>query len=203
MLTVTTPAESHRLTTLATVKAELSLTGGSGDDSYLAELIDRASDMVSRHCNRSFAREAVLETFRLAVPERVLSLGRWPLANILSVTENGDTLTADDYEAETETGFLHRLADDRRTLWATGKIEVSYRAGYALPGQPGRTLPPDAEAAVVALVKDFWFARGRDLAVKAETVEGLGRTDYWRGGDSSMPPEVAGLLTPYRNIPVG
>lgn len=202
MLTVTTPAESQRLTTLSAVKAELNLTG-NGDDAYLAKLIDRASDMVSRHCNRSFARETVTEAFRLVAPERGLSLARWPLANILSVTENGHTLTASDYEAEAETGLFYRLADDRRTLWPAGKVEVRYSAGYTIPGQLGRNLPHDAEAAVVALVKDFWFARGRDLAVKAETVEGLGRTDYWRGEDSSMPPEVAGLLTAYRNIPVG
>lgn len=206
MLTVITPADSHRLTTLAAIKAELRLSGGA-DDGFLSDLIDRASATVRRWCGRVFALETVRETFRLSAPVATLSLSRWSVVSIVSVTESGNTLTADDFEAEDGEGFLYRLSgSDQRRDWSAGKIVVEYATGYVLPGKPGRTLPEDVEQATLMLVKAGWFARSRDPLVRSEDVSGVLSTTYWVGGfgaGASLPPDVEGLLAPHRQPFIG
>lgn len=206
MLTVTVPADSHRLTTLAAVKGELRLTGGA-DDEFLSDLIDRASAAVRRWCNRIFAAETVRETFRPTAPADTMALSRWPLVSVVSIIEAGTTLAAAAFEAEHDVGFVYRLtaSDDRRT-WPAAKVVVEYRAGFLLPGESGRTLPEDVEQAAIMLVKMAWFARTRDPLVKSEDIDGVLSATYWVGGfggGAALPSDVAGLLTPYRQPALG
>ena len=58
MITVVTPAATQALTTLAAIKAELAVTGGS-DDAYLSAAIARASAAVCGYCNRVLAAETL------------------------------------------------------------------------------------------------------------------------------------------------
>ncbi len=206
MLTVITPADNHRLTTLAATKAELRLSAGA-DDEFLLGMIDQASAIVRRWCGRDFALETVRETIRLTVPVDDLSLLRWPVVSVVSVTEAGKTLAVSDYETDAAAGFVYRLtgSDDRRD-WPAAKLVIEYAAGYVLPGKPGRTLPEDVERATVMLVKAGWFARLRDPLVRSEDVSGVLSTTYWVGGfgnGSSLPPDVEGLLSPHRQSSVG
>lgn len=206
MLTIITPAESQRLTTLAAIKNELGLTTGA-DDAFLLTLIDQASGAVRRWCNRVFATETIRETFRLSTATDSLLLSRWPVGALLSIVQAGSTLATSDYEAENGAGLLYRLtASDIRCPWPPGKIVVEYEAGYVLPGQPGRTLPDDVERATTLLVKAGWFSRARDPLVRAETVDGIGSTTYWVGGFSegtSLPLDVEGMLSAYRQPTFG
>ncbi|MFD1623892.1 hypothetical protein [Azospirillum griseum] len=206
MLTVITPATTRRLTTVAAIKAELSLVTGA-DDPFIADLIARASATVERFCNRVFALETVRESVRLTVAADALSLGRWPVVSILSIIEGGKALTSADYETDGGAGFIHRLTGlDRRCDWPVGKVTVEYTAGYVAPGQPGRTLPEDIERATIMLVKAGWFARSRDPMVRTEDVSGVMATTYWVGGFGAgvcLPPDVEGLLFPHRQPSIG
>lgn len=206
MLTVITPATTTALTTLAAVKADLA-ESGVADDGWLEDAIRRASATVCRFCNRAFALETVRETIRLPTPTDALTLARWPLVSIVSITEAGKPLAGTGYEAERDAGTVYRLTgSDTRRPWPAGKIVVEYQAGYALPGDPVRTLPEDIERAVILLVRHQWHARGCDPLVKAEEVDGVGRVEYWFGGGtkgSALPVEVDALLTPYRQPVMG
>lgn len=200
-LTVAEPAASTRLTTLDAAKAELNLLG-SDQDAYLAGLIDQASAIVASRCSRVFAAETVGETFRVLRPYEALVLSRWPVIDIVSVQVDGQ---AQDlaWIAHEPGGLLYRLAADLRcACWAPGRVAVVYRAGYVLPGNDGRTLPHDVERAAVMLVRSMWHARGRDPAMRSDTVEGIGAITYFDGGASGFSPEVESLLAPYRSVPV-
>lgn len=206
MLTVTAPADSHRLTTLAAIKGEMRLSGGA-DDEFLSDLIDRASATIRRWCGRTFALETVRETFRLSAPIETLSLSRWPVVSVASVIEAGNPLAAGDFETEDDTALVYRLTgSDSRRHWPAGKIVVEYQAGYILPGKPGRTLPEDVERATIMLVKAGWFGRSRDPLVRTEDVSGVLSTTFWVGGfgeGASLPPDVEGLLSPHRQPSIG
>lgn len=204
MLTITVPAVSTRLTTLASVKAGLGLIGGT-DDAVLSDLIDRVSATIATHCNRVLAKETVTETFRLTSPAWELMLNRWPVTSVMGVTVAGVDIDAVGYELDRS--FLYRLSgSETRCQWPSGKIVVSYQAGYILPGDNGRTLPPDIEEACIRLVRAAWFARNRDPALKSEEAHDVMAATYWlpgSGDTASVPPDASGLLSPYRQPTIG
>lgn len=204
MLTVTSPAASYDLTTLAAVKTALEVTG-SDDDAFLSDLIERASGFIAAWCNRVFARETVEETFRLSRPAYHVQLARWPVASIATISEAGTALTSAEWEMDASTGTLYRLgSSDNRCTFPAAKIVVSYTAGYLLPGDAGRTLPAEVEGACIALVSLAYHQKGRDPLVKSAT---LGQTalSYWSGGngEDGMPADVAPILMRYRQMAMG
>jgi hypothetical protein len=201
-LTIIEPAVETKLTTVAAVKAELQVSTGA-DDAYLTTLIDQASDAIRAWCKRAFAVETVREIIRPAAPGRPLMLSRWPVIEIISSTVNGTVEDVVNFEAEDSGQLLWLDSSGYRTSWPSGRIVVEYRAGYVLPGRPGRTLPNDIERAAISLVKGSWFARNRDPMIRSESVEGAGSTDYFSGTVSRLPPDVESLLSPYRNVTLG
>lgn len=204
MLTIVRPAESHRLTTLAAVKAELRLTGGA-DDEYLSGLVDQASAAVRTWCGRPFAAEAVREVLDAAPRMWGVTLARWPVVSIEAVTVAGLSCNPSLFEAD-ESGTLYRLDGvAQRVGWCSGRIVVDYTAGFVLPGKPGRNLPEDIERATLTLVKAEFFARTRDPLIRSEDVNGAVSTAYQVGGfsGSSLPPDVEGLLSRHRQVLIG
>lgn len=201
MLTIINPAESHRLTTLAAVKAELQVTGGA-DDAYLSGLIDQVSDMVQTWCSRTFALERVRETIDRRTGSESIMLSRFPVATIITATLGGQTI--DPATIETEGGgFVYRL---NGTGWPPGRFIIEYDAGFILPDQPAPTLPKDIERAALTLVKGEWFARNRDPLIRSEDVPGVISTTYWVGGfgaGANLPPDVEGLLSKHRQVLIG
>ena len=73
ILAVTAPAAQRGLTTVATVKRELGITG-SADHDFLEDLILQASAAIEGWCRRVFAQEEVTETFLLSAERAVLHL---------------------------------------------------------------------------------------------------------------------------------
>ncbi len=139
--------------------------------------------------------------------EPITDIKRTWLASITSIAEGSDpALTEADWEADLDNGLVYRLdgADNRRQ-WTAPKITVVYAAGYLLPGEQGRTLPSEIERAAILLASAAYRARGRDSFVKVEETPGVLRTEYFFGtpGDGGLPPEVEGLLVPFRNVPIG
>lgn len=204
ILTVTGPASSYDLTALATVKTELSIVG-SGDDTKIDGWIRQASSAIAKYCNRVFAKETVSEQFRLVRCIPKLTLSRRPISSITSILEDEvETVLVNgtDYEYDSLTGEVWRLtSDDARTHWGASKIVVVYQAGYTLLSE----LPYEVERAAILLVKYYRFSAKRDPFIRSETADGIGRTDYGFGGMTEeiiMPPDVASLISPYRELVV-
>jgi uncharacterized phiE125 gp8 family phage protein len=190
---VTTPAASYDLTVLETVKTELEITDNA-KDAYLATLISQASAIVAAHCKRVFARETVTETLRPYCLFGELILARYPVVSIDSIVENNVTLTTTDYEFDSARGTVTRLVNDRPAWWPASKIVISYSAGYTLLGD----LPYGLERGTLNLIKALYWQRGRDPAVRSEDVVDISSASY-RDLEGHLPPDVAGLLGPYRN----
>lgn len=199
LLTTVTPATVTALTDVQSVQLELGLSGTT-EAGYLRQQIAQASAAISAWCGRVFARETVSEVWRLDSCVESLSLTRFPVATIASVTEDGTALASTDYEMDAASGLLFRLSSDERTTWRARKITVQYTGGYLLPDQSGRTLPHDIQRACILMVSAAYLARGRDPMLRSESAQDVGSASYLdpRAGMEAMPPQAAALLQPYR-----
>jgi hypothetical protein len=154
-ITISTAALSTRMTTVARVKSELELTTVDATrDALLAELVDRASAVISSYCHRPFAREALTET--LGGHGGIhLQLARTPIATVTTVTQDTSVLT--DYSiADPNKGWLYRrdgwawTAQRYSGIGAGGAwldqgwpmprqeeplFSIEYAAGYVMPGE--------------------------------------------------------------------
>ncbi|QIG92882.1 phage head-tail connector protein [Bradyrhizobium sp. 6(2017)] len=194
MITVTTPATKFNLIDVSTARSALSITDNS-DDAALTAFVNRASDVIARHCRRTFALETVTEQFR---PDKYLGeliLSRYPVIEITSITEGADALANTDYEVANDSGIVSRLYGDRPCHWSRHKITVVYSAGFDLP-----TSAPDAlQHACVQLVKSYYMSADRDPMVRSEMSDNISSASYF-GGSDHLPPDVRGLLVQFRNF---
>lgn len=216
--TISTAASATDLTTLDTVKTALGITNND-DDAYFNLLIPQVSAQICTYLGVpraqdgtvTLGQETVVETFRLTRDEEYLILSRWPVISISQILEDdadaADALEADEYEFNGVTGELWRLdGNDNRIEWCAYKAQITYVAGWVLPGDSGtRTLPQEIEDAAISMISMARSARTRDPFVRSETVEGIGRTDYGFGGTDKgdLPPAIAAKLDPFRNIQIG
>ncbi len=105
-----------------------------------------------------------------------------------------------DFVVDAERGQIDRLNSltSRTREWRL-PATVIYPAGYA-------AIPDDLQEAVILLAKLRWFARGRDAALKSETIPGVYSASYLAGGaagvQGDMPAEVAEKLDRYRTTVV-
>lgn len=198
MLTVTDAATKLNLIGVEEARTALALFDRSDDD-QLAAFVDRASDVCARHCRRVFAEEGVEETIRLRDYTDGLVLARYPVGEIDSIVENGNTLTEDvDYEVDGDSGIVTRLVDDSECHWPPGKIVVAYTAGYSLPDDA----PDGLKQAALQLVKAYFHGIDRDPLVRSESVDGLSSGSYDTQSAGALPHDVRELLGPFRNIRV-
>lgn len=220
MLIVQTAALKTDLTTLAAVKSELGLTDGK-DNEWLSLQIQVASQMVVNYLNIveaddstvTLGQEALVETYRVhhsrylsrrldSERTEYLLLSRRPVTGIASIVQDGVTLDPTEYEVD-GIGALKHLSSDRPTDWNGNKVVVTYTAGWLLPGQTGRNLPPDIESATIGLVKAAWYSRKRDPNVKSEDIPGVANISYFfRSPEpgSPLPDEIAQKLDRHRQI---
>lgn len=216
VIAVVTPAEVTALTTLERIKLELNINSDASDDLLLAKIDEATSDIAMR-CEPTLKRETVTETF---YPDRngscaeKLILRRYPVASISSVTVDGvalaeavivdDVVTAlAEYRVDGESGLLYRqtTAGYPRHWSFCQSIAVTYAAGYLLPGEANRNLPPSLEAACIELLSSYWASRGRDPTLRAEENVGVARFEYWIGAvgpAGDLPPGVMSKIRPYR-----
>ena len=198
MLTVLTPASTHDLTVLATVKTELSISGTS-DDAKIGVFIRQASELLAGYCNvPTFALEEVEETFRGLCGDPCLILSRHLVPTVSEVIEDGVTLDAALYELDG--WLLYRLdANDERICWDARKVVVTYEAGFALLD----TLPYAIERAALDLVVGLYRGQGRDQSIRSEQTEGVGETQYFDGRRPGIPPlaqDRLAALDRYRRV---
>jgi hypothetical protein len=173
--TVSVAASSKDMTLLNTVKTELSI-GNTDYDVLLGSFIQQASAAIVSYCRREFARETLVDTFRIGGGITTLQLTRRPIVSVTSIVEDGVTLDSDDYEIIAANGWLNRLdASGDPQCWECGKIVVTHVAGWLMLTD----LPSDLERVTIDLVKSKWFARDRDPMVKSEGTPGVYEVSYW------------------------
>lgn len=214
MLEILTPATTTDLIQLATVKAHLRPAPvGTTEDARLADLIRWASAAINRYCRRTFARQKYRETVA-GSGSQILALSRSPVEAdsttrlVTSVSINSAAVT--DYRVEDSvTGFLWRQSGWPLTLGARGRyglradrtvqdlteVEVSYWAGYLVPGATPVTgaydLPDDVERAALLTVQEWRAGAARDPSIASTSST---ETE----GDQSRT--VAVSYTPARNL---
>ena len=226
MLTVTTPAASTALTTLAAVKLALDIPNRDAD-AWLKTQIDVVSLAacevlgveMAEDGTRHLGIEVVAELFdrRTRYPwlpplgvirprreaDTIIVLSRRPVLSIANVLENGVAVDPTGYFLSATDGKLKRLSGGLPAAWPCTLVEVDYSAGWALPADQNRNLPTSIEQAVIEGVKARWFARKRDPNVRSENIPGVRDVSYFfgtPGSDQPLPPAAMTLLNPHRNM---
>ena len=209
---VVTPAGSataRRLTTAAKVQAALRM--GAVDTTLIESIIDAVSGECVRFCNLARAVAGPVPTFGQEVV-RATWLGtdmsrssilvlpwRAPVTAVSSVVEDGTSLALNTDFRLVGGGMLERMADDTLVCWSTGKIVVSWTAGWSLPAE----VPAELEGQVIEQVKMKYLATDRDPALRSENTP-----DVWSGsyavaggdsiGESGLLRSLEVALSPYR-----
>lgn len=201
MFTVTTPTDSTEVLTLAEIKQALGLDQDE-DDEALYSRLSRLGGLMAEEClvpgdgvhPPTLLTEGITETFRLNEAARCLVLARRPVSSIVSVSVAGIVLEAASFEVDAARAMLFRLEDDERVRWSAGKIVVVYEAGW-----PRERL----KAAAIATFREQFWSEGRNPLVRSETVDQVGRVDYWVGGldtanGSVLSNQARAVLDPFR-----
>ncbi|MFP5513345.1 MAG: hypothetical protein ACLGJC_09715 [Alphaproteobacteria bacterium] len=215
-LTVSAPVADRSLVTLATVKAELGITGTDADrDAMLTRWIKELSDSVCEVCGvatdqagrRTFLSEAVTIAYRTQEvpcgldPAPLILPWRIPFT-VSTVTVDGVSLTvADDVEVEPLSGLLYRLdSDGERMRWERGRVVITGTAGWAL-----NDMPAAISSAVTDAVRYRWYAHTRgDPLLRSIDVDGVDAVTFLDAGKveltGGIPTEIAARLAPYTNM---
>jgi hypothetical protein len=202
MLTVVTPATSRRLATVANVRADLSIGVEAMSDTQVGRMIDQATSAIESYCDRVFAQQVYRETYPQFRGADAIAYQRWPVTEIVTVTQGGSVLATDGYESDGRR--LYRLGSGGRVCWPQSSLVMEYKAGWIMPGVPvtglSVALPPAVELACIGEVSAIMSRRSRDPLVRSETEEGVGSTS-WQIQSGMGPlthPDSAGLLSEYR-----
>jgi hypothetical protein len=197
-------AQRRALVDADTVFAEIGVTAPTAAETTQMEtVIAQASGLVDRFLDRVLAEEDVTDHFRQPRGE-VLRLSRYPVVEILGVTEAGTALTDDDWELDEVTGQLWRISAGDRIWWSdAGAIQVSYIGGYGLPDD----LPADIQRASIDQVKAQYLGGGRDPNLRSVQVPDVFQASYSVGGGDSFGKsgllvQVERALAPHRRIAV-
>jgi hypothetical protein len=202
-------AAARRLTTATKVQAALRL--GGVDSTLIESIIDAVSGECVRYCNLArpatggvptFGQEVLRATWLATDLNRRSTLilpWRAPITTIDSVVESGADLVANTDFRFVGAGLLERIADDAPMSWSTGKIVVTYTAGWALPTD----VPAELEGQVIEQVKMKYLATDRDPALRSENTP-----DVWSGsyavagsdsiGESGLLKSLEAALSPFK-----
>ena len=214
----TDDATNRSLTTSTKVKEALRITD-SNSDTIIAALIPRATALIVAGCRLArdaaaskptFARETLRATWH---SEPIFNRGselylpwRVPVYSIDSVVEADTTLTVStDYLLMGSTpGRLRRISSDAPIEWSTGKIVVTFKAGFSVATSLATNIDAAIEAAAIEQIKVMLFAADRDPTIRSENVPDLAAVSYSvPGGDvmgaNVLLPAVRDMLAPWRN----
>lgn len=130
-------APSILLTTLDTVKAEMSITDTSQDD-VLYGMLKRASSAIARYCNRSFGVQQYQETLK-GSGSQILGLFGAPLLSVTQVLMDTEVVDPSDRDQgywieDTEAGALYRPCGWGQTVSQLSWGSIAYSSMYILPG---------------------------------------------------------------------
>ncbi len=138
-LNVITPAQNLSLVSLYEAKIALGLASSTDEalDEQLEMFIEWSSAEIAALCNRTFARETVIETFDTnANYNNRIYLSRYPVRTVTAISEDGEALVIDDdYSIEMASGRVTRVD----APWSS-PASFSYTGGYDLPNDSPKAL---------------------------------------------------------------
>ena len=213
---------ANALTTVETLKNELSITDSS-EDLRLERLINTASQQIENYLGRQLYYDAAIEEKRPGYTSMLLRVDVTPIVSITEITYNDSVLDSDNYEIhDADAGLIYNTATWITTAPYTQEItqervwgeerklyQVTYAGGWVTPEQGGTvTLPSDIEDACVRLSASRYNQIGRDSSI---TQEKLGDWSATYGGQSSselstsggIPPAIRSVLDTYRRAVIG
>lgn len=179
--------------TLSQAKDYLSIASGdTTKDSWVEMLINSASDLIERHCSRSFKSASYTHYFDGHGTNEIV-LSQYPVSNVTSVKVDSlrvfgsDTALASTSFQAMEGGIL-RLHDTRFPE-GSQVVKVEYTAGYT-------TVPGDLQIACLFLVE--WVFR-------TQNDRRLGRTSVSKGQEAvtnipGIPRDVEMILEPFVSL---
>lgn len=193
MLTIASPNTDRSLLTLAELRAAAGVSDGSRDaeltamGGYVAAMITKACRVARAGAIPPTLRlETVVETIRLNGVQTYLALSRRPVVTITSVSEDGSSLDASEYEND---ALLYKLSSTARIDWPVGVKAIEYSAGYDI-------VPDDLKYAAIKFVQSEVVRGRRDPLLRRESVPGLAEFEYWVDPtkDAIVPAEVMDIL---------
>lgn len=220
-------ASREPLTELATVKADLGITGSAQDD-FLDRQIARASFMFTKLARREFHRvDGHTEDISSKGGNYLYVEDRPPILTINSIklrqpsSGTFDTVDAGDYRIEdAESGKIVHLSEHGwvntgpaawtmsgwRNSRQTGErlYRIDYDGGYVTPKQDtdgtftGVTLPPDIEEAIIDFCAMALTQKGHDQTIESKKL-GDGSVKWRDMGGQRVPVSFANAVQRHRN----
>lgn len=215
VVTPAVSAEARRLCTVAAVEAVMEDADIPNTAAEIEAHIDAVSAQMARLAGLAadaagtvptFASEVCRATWYAAPCSRGVRLllpWRVPVTAIVSVVEDGVTLSAGTDFVLEPAGMILRLASDCPSCWSSAKIVINFTAGWTLPSGA----PPELSAACAQQVKYAIMAKDDDPALRSYTVNDI-RSETFNvpGGDSitksGLLVQVDAALAPYRSIAI-
>ena len=189
-------SDSSQDTALATygLRAAAALAAACGvakagyDASYLAE-----SPVLRGEAPRTLKAETLSEKFRVksAGQNKTLYLSRWPVLEIVSVTEDTSELTSEDWDLDIPEASLTRVSGNATMFWPAGRVTVEYAAGYD-------TIPEDLKGYAARLVSLYYQSDGEDPNEKSVEIPGVIKIDRWvdtTASDNIVPDDIMAGVT--------
>lgn len=196
VLEVLTPPAAD-LVALSDVKALLDITG-TDDDTVLAGMISRASAQIVSYAANPILTGSYRETIHTGEsPRGPVTLTRFPVTDITSVTLDGEAVDDGDWQLDGEFGFVYRVDTDGHWFnWPRfSVVVVEYTAGFA-------TTPADVQHAALTMIAADYSARGRDPGLRSISVGSINLGYFGQSGSPGLA-SVSHLIDPYRQPGIG
>ncbi|WP_440397189.1 phage gp6-like head-tail connector protein [Paenibacillus sp. SAF-054] len=168
------------------MKGLLGLQADVFGDEMLTLQIASASSVIENRCKRQFKKQCYSERVSGDPRSKYINLRNYPVHSV-----------------EFPSGWEYEVLEDGRIFrsagWPSGEnnIDVSYIAGYVLPGdateEDPRTLPEPLELACLLLAQHGL----RDPAIKSERVGDISVTYSDSPEEGRLPTAVDALISPY------
>lgn len=185
------------LTSLSDAKAFLGITGSS-EDTIVGDLVNMASDVVNKYCNRKFLAADYTEYYN-GDGTFELILKNYPVNSVDSLYD--DVLRAFDSTSEIDvsadvlvdgsTGILRLWNNESAFEPGQANVKVTYNAGYALA-----SMPYSVKQAVHLIMQD-WYKNAyqfKRTGIASET-NASGESKTFQ--DNALPEKVTKMLDPY------
>lgn len=180
MLTVTTPAPTRRLTSVAAVTAELDTSLTTAQQAIMASIIDGVTSAIEAFCEApSFAREVITETLK-GYGEPTVDLTRRPVVSITTMTIDSDLIT--DFEIEdADAGRIYRKAGFDWTV--QNRFSLTGRQTWPSMGHP----MPGTEEPNIGAIYAGGYILPEQFLVSVATVSVVASDQSFNGPAGSFP----------------
>jgi hypothetical protein len=173
--------------------AALAAACGVATAGYDASLYSTATPLRGA-APRTLHAETLVETMRVRPRYQYgsLYLARWPVLEIISVTEDTTELTTDDWDLDIPMGSLTRISGNETLYWPCGRVIVEYAAGYD-------TIPDDLKMYASQLVGIYHLSASSSVDPNTKHVEipGVITLDRWvdqTKTDTIVPEDIKSAL---------